>query len=143
MANDAINDDVRRAVIATWRANAALHALIAEPRSGDLKAGQGELYAHLEVRADRHQLVDTGGAFFDWRRVTITIVGRYDRAVAAHEAALAIFNLQTALVFPSAARFMAWLPQDGGDDQQDPDRKAAEEVWRGIIVGLVWSVRGP
>lgn len=127
-----------------------LPALFSEPpQSGRLQSPQPDLYALLECQLEKRESAGTGGAFYDWRRVSICVYGRKDDVRAGLSAVGAIFNRNTTLTFPTTdaetgkPKFLRWWPADGGGDtlEQDPERKSGEDIWVGKVASIVWALR--
>lgn len=138
----AIDDDTLAAVRAKWLADADLPGLMDRPpATGRLKSPIPLPYAHLASEPLRRESTGTGGAWFDWRKVTITVWGTYEQARTALDKVLAVFHQNVVLTFPSGETFMRWWPLDGGKLEQDPDVKEGHDVWKAVATGEVWSTR--
>lgn len=98
-------------------------------------------YAAVESKLDRRDSTGTAGAWHDHRKVTIRVYGLKADVVTALKALTAVFNVRTVLTYPSGARFMRWWPTGGPKIEEDPDRRAGEDVWIGTIEADVWSIR--
>lgn len=141
---DAVDDDVCAGVEAAWKASAALSGMFPlPPVRGRLTGTQAAAmpYVSLACEFTRSESAGTGGAWHDHRKVTLTVYGVEKDVKAAVAAVGDVFNLNTVLLFPSGARFMRWWPDGGNKTEIDPERKAGEDVWRGITAADVWSVR--
>ena len=156
-----IDSDTLAAVVTLWTTDATLPGLFKEPiRSGRIKAPQATggvygdrefPYAQATCELDRRELSGTGGAWFDYRKVTLRAWGKKDQASAALAAMLARFNLglpstadaagRATIVFPSGERFIQFWPLDGGTIAEDKDVKAGFDVWVATVTGRVWSIR--
>lgn len=112
------------------------------PGSGRLPDRPREMpYATVESKLDRRESTGTGGAWHDHRKVTIRVWGKKADVVQALRALTARFNLQTVLAYPSGARFLRWWPTGGPRLEEDPQRKAGEDVWVGTVEADAWSIR--
>ena len=93
---------------------------------------------------DKREAVNNRGAWWDYRRVSITVRGLKADVVAGIEAIRTVFNRSMTLSLPSGARFLRWWPDQSDKlEQEEPGsgKHAGEDVWRGIVEGVVWSVR--
>lgn len=139
---DAVDEDTLEAVAALWRATPALTALAAAPAAGRIRGPLTPPYAQAESRFEKNELSGTGGAWHDFRRVTLTVRGAKADVVALTKAMGAVFNLQTTLTFPSGARFMRWKAANGGGSLgQEQDQAGGSDVWAARIEAEVWTVR--
>jgi len=91
-------------------------------------------------------MTGTGLAWYDNRRVTITIRGLKPDVVAAIKDVLAVFNVKTQLAYPSVdaggqARFLKMWPDGNAKMKQDEATKDGQDVWIGEIGFIVRSVR--
>lgn len=138
-----IDDDTLQAVQALWRSdNATLPALIDRaPQAGRLKPGQSECYAAVACEYLSRESAGTGGYWHDHRKVTITIRGVKAKVVQGLAAVGEIFHRDATLTYPSGERFVRWWPLPGGKLAQDPDTKAAQDIWMGVVEADVWSIR--
>jgi hypothetical protein len=144
---EAIDDDTLAAVQALWATNQDLAKLFPQPpQYGRLKPPQSPPdvsapYAELGCQFQSRRMVNTGGAFFDYRKVTITVRGLKADVVKALTFIAATFNRVAVLVYPSGAKFMRWLPSGRDKLSQDPKTKSGQDVWIGIHEAEVWSTR--
>ncbi len=136
-----IDDDTLAAVVARWKDDPQLRSIIPEPHAGRLKSPQPTLYCQVESKLDRRECASTGGAWNDYRLVTLTIVGIKAAVVEALARAEAVFSQEVTLTYPSGDRFVQWWPLEEGGLSEDPDRKEGQDQWRGTVQGRVWSVR--
>ena len=143
-----IDADTLSACLTKWLDDHdGLPALVAEPvRAGRLKstpeAPKRLPYAQMSCELDHRDLAGTNGSWHDYRKVTIQMWAT-PRAQASFGLALMLaqFNLRTVLVFPSEARFIRWMPADGGTLEEDKDVKEGHDVWLATVTGVVWSIR--
>ncbi len=151
------DSDTAQAVIACWKADATLATLFLQPPiydtvrkdpARDARAALKYPYASLKVEKDQDAQHMTGGAYHDYRKVTIRVAGA-PKAVAdqAKLAVLNVFNLnlgrpgKPTLALPSGAAFRRWWPLNDGEIRQDESRKDGQDVWIATVIGRVWSVR--
>ena len=148
--SDAVDDDTLQALQGAWKSdNATLPKLFAtQPRAGRLKDERGVQlampYATVASEPDAgkvKRLAGPAGVRIDARKVTLTAWGVKADAVAALKAMLAVFGTQTTLTYPSGARFMALVPETGGQLKQDESTRAGKDIWQAILVATVYSVR--
>lgn len=143
-----IDDDTLQAVRNCWMLDNTLPTLVTEPpKAGRLKSGQSGTYAQIVCEFESRDSAGTGGAWHDYRKVTVKVWGTKANATAALAAINARFNLRLGtddgepFSYPSGARFIRWWPLDGGRLEEDPATKAGEDVWIGSCSGKVWSIR--
>lgn len=142
-----IDSDTLAAVLTLWQTSTDLPTLLDDPvRAGRLHADpetrQRPLpYAQATCELDRRELAGTGGAWFDWRRLTLKLWGVKADASAGLDYMTDLFNRNAVLVFPSRDVFMSFWPDRSPMLVEDPDVKDALDVWRAEVSGLVWSVR--
>jgi hypothetical protein len=137
-----VDNDTLEAVAARWKqVPDTLPALFKQPpATGRLHGTQSSPYAQVTSEFSKHDSAGTGGAWHDWRKVTITVRGLKDDVRRGVEAVLEIFDDRTTLVYPSGARFIRWWPQ-GDRLEQEETTKDGQDVWMGVVEGEVWSVR--
>jgi len=147
---DVIDDDTLAAVATLWGQSSALAAILPAPHFGRLRSLQGTPlalpYAQAESALARREPSGTGGAFHDYRKVTITIRGDYSQASQALAAAQAVFNRDTLLGYSTTditglPRFMRWWPTGGGHLEEDAAVHGGKDVWKAVLEAEVWSVR--
>lgn len=139
---DLVDHDTLAAVKAYWIADPTLPTLVDRPpQSGRLEAGQPSVYAALACSLERRELTGTLRTWHDHRRVTITVYGPEKPVRQAIARVLGRFNLATTLAYPSGARFLRWWADDGNRLEQDEQRRQGEDIWKGIVTGLIWSIR--
>jgi hypothetical protein len=142
-------------------------------QAGRLKSQEGQNlapvgidppYAHMLVEKGRANERNTGVFYFDYRNVTVTLVGIKKDVTAALPQVLELFNRglvpfelaylvnlppsQTGgrkyhtLTYPfySFRRFFRWLPLNDGELVEDDATKKGKDVWRGIIRGELTSI---
>lgn len=157
---DAVDDDTLQGVLAAWKADRTLSALFPlPPATGRIKSTQ----PGQDVQASGPTAVidcaqgprpnerfAQGGAVLvrnDYRKVTITLRGTRADVVAGVKGVLATFNraLGTSsgapFSLPSGARFIRWWPLNDGEIKEDDSTKAGRDVWQGIVLGEVWTIR--
>lgn len=82
-----------------------------------------------------------GNPFHDHRIVTFTVWATKAHAKDALDYLRRLFNTQTELVYPSGARFLRWWPDKETRLEQDTSTREAEDVWKGMLIADVWSIR--
>lgn len=150
MAAVDIEDDVQTAIRNFWKADPDLVAINPELKAGELPSPQPSTYAHVKVEKGRTNERQTGGAFKDYRNVTLTVRGLKDAVTAAVATMLNKFNLNLmptslaatpTLTMPSGAPFVRWWPINDGAKKVDKDHKSGNEIWEGQVIGEVYTVR--
>jgi len=150
------NDDVARAVVEKWSADGTLAALVPgklqqarlssyQPEGGASEPRQSP-YANLTVTKEKEGLHQTFGHYLDFRLATVEVRGRKADVEAALEYVRdpngdqsgGLFNRQT---LNTVAPFVACLQLEEDDLRQDPEQKAADDVWIGTIRLSVWTAR--
>jgi hypothetical protein len=137
-----VDHDTMSAVRLLWQTDAAALPLIVDRpiQSGRLKSGQASTYAVVTSEIDHRDSAGTGGAWHDYRKVTIKVYGVKADVVKAVSAVQKLFNLRTVLTYPSGASFRRWWPQ-GTRLAEDPATRAGQDVWTCTIEALAWSMR--
>lgn len=136
-----IDNDTLEAIRLLWQTNPALPTILVEPvQAGKAKAPQGETYAITTSERSRDREWKTAHVFYDYRNVKLTVYGTKPNVTKAVIAALTTFNRDTILVYPSGARFQAWVPLDEKLIEADSTRHG-QDVWQGIIEAEVWSTQ--
>lgn len=136
-----ITDDTLQAFGLVWDASAPLVAAAGHLQAGDV-ASQPDVFAKIECVKGKANERMTGGAYHDYRNVTITIRGTKTDVTAAMALALAVVNRTMTLTMPSGARFIQFWPDGDGEIAKDEGlRRKGEEIWLGTIKGQVWTVR--
>lgn len=146
MSEDVIDNDTLEAVRAWWKTdNEVLPKLIPlGPQTGRLKSPAPMPYCVVACEASKRELSGSapGAAWMDFRKVTFEVRGQKADVVAALAGINAIFNRQdTALVYPSGARFLRWWPTNPGGLKQDESTKENLDIWIGTHEAEVWSIR--
>lgn len=137
-----IDDDTLAAVRQRWQDEGNLPSLFDKPpESGRLHAPQTSPYAQLASELMRRVSAGTGGAWHDYRRVTVTLRGVKADVIAGVAAVKAVFNRDVTLTYPSGARFKRWWPADSDRLGQEDEPKEGQDVWQAIIEAEVWSIR--
>jgi hypothetical protein len=142
-----IDDDTLRAVRALWEADdVQLPQLFTDlPKSGRLKGGTPMPYAVIACELEGRELAGVKhGAprvWLDRRKVKITVYGKKPDALQGAQLVLAVFNLNTQLVYPSGERFIKWWPSNQVHLEQDSTVKAGDDVWKATVEAVVTSVR--
>lgn len=136
-----IDDDTQAAVRSLWLATPELQDGIGELFGGDVPEQLTARYALVECAKGKDNQRMTGGVYYDFRNVTLTVFGPKPVASAALAAVLTVFNRATTLTLPSGARFVRWWPLNDGALSMEKGRRRGEEMWRGVVKGEVWSVR--
>ena len=118
----------------------APQAVTSPIQAGLPKAGQSPVYVVADSKKGREREWYTGSIFLDFRNVTIKAYGPKTLVTQVIQKIGDRFNRQGILVYPSGAKFNAWVPIDSGL-MEDPNTKAGNDVWIGTIEAEVWSVR--
>jgi hypothetical protein len=152
------DEDLAQAIVAAWKADKVLPGLFAELPAQKLKkdpaaprTSKKMPYAEFEIKKGKENERLTGGAYHDFRDVTITLVGIKADVQAAKVVVLNVFGLALmptgtpppapTLTMPSGARFVRWWPKNDGDIEPDPSSKEGQDIWRVVVKGEVWTVR--
>lgn len=143
-------------------------------RAGRLRSLEGQQlsppgidppYAHMLVEKGRANERNTGVFYFDYRNVTITLVGEKAKVSSALPQVIELFhrglvpsdmayltNLDPSqtggrkyytLTYPyySARKFLRWWPINDGELVEDEATKKGKDVWRGILRGEITSIQ--
>jgi hypothetical protein len=175
-ATDA-NDDTYQALELIWQ-KALQDPLFPQTfrdliRAGRLRSLEGQNlappgidppYAHMLVEKGKANERNTGLSYFDYRNVTITLVGQKADVSSALPQVIELFhrylmpadlaylaNLPASqtgskkyytLTYPyySPRKFFRWWSLNDGELVQDEATKKGKDVWRGVLVGEITSV---
>jgi hypothetical protein len=111
------------------------------PETGRLKSPQVLPYAQIDCVLNRREMTGTQGTWNDYRNVTITVRGLKEHVVQGIGEVMAVFNRDTTLIYPSGARFRQWWPDGEAELEQEETTKDGQDLWRGVLKAVVWSVR--
>jgi hypothetical protein len=142
LTTPAIDDDTRQAVLTLWLATPSLMSLLpSQPFTGRAPSPQPQFYCYIGSQLAKREAINNKRAWFDWRKVWFTVYGLEEQVRAVVVGIKAVFNTTTVLSYPSGAVFFRWWPQDSDKIEQDPERKAGEDVWKGTVEALLQSTR--
>lgn len=152
---DVVDEDTLAAVQALWRSSPLLPALLdrapaAEAARSPLGQPLSLPYGVLSCAPSPKTVRYTKSMRKDVRKVTLTVWGTHEQAVAALKAMQDVFHARLGapgwehLVYQSGAKFVKWWPLNDGALEKEKGTaaaKAGEDVWRAIIEAEVTSVR--
>ncbi len=149
-----IDEDTERAVLLLWQQDTAnLPTVFRQlPQTGRLKSPVSLPLVQPTAQIESvYSKSERGTGYIkDRRKVTITVRGSRADVVKGMAFVLQIFNAALGgpkqfgqWIYPSGARFVRWWPLNDGELREEPTTKDGLDVWSGIVLGEVTSVRTP
>lgn len=114
------------------------------PQTGRLKSPQTLPYVYVTSELESRNKIAAARALNGWndyRKVTMEIRGTKAQVVQAAGAIQAVFNNSTVLAYPSGNPFIRWEPVGDLVLKEDETVKDGFDIWLGVLVAKVWSVR--